>query len=225
MSQPAQPEHKTVAEYRLLAQKVLNGGRAAATNFGDLISRLINLTIAKDSGHVPVISGSGRLVNIQGWNDAGNAVPLTNGCFLRIAYQVYLSDKDDYLRTAKNIYQYQTDQPGKNTWIFRYDYIRKPDDIHPPSHLQIRANLTESVPVKKNSLEHVHFPTERVSIEAILRLLINDFDVPCKCKEVLEDETPLWEAVLRATEAPWQDVAHRSTNPSDKRSDPPIPKR
>ena len=71
-------------------------------------------------------------------------------------------------------------------------------------HLQIRGTLTESdVPVYRDLLEHVHFPTGRISLEGILRLLAEQFSVPCN-----EPET-VWRPMLAEAERTFLEIAHR----------------
>ena len=52
-------------------------------------------------------------------------------------------------------------------------------------------------------LARVHFPTMRVSLEAIIRLLVEDFRVPC------EAPADVWRPVLAASEAAFLAIAHR----------------
>jgi hypothetical protein len=61
-----------------------------------------------------------------------------------------------------------------NDWLFRYDYQRDPvDNRYPSAHLHVRADLKEGAEVlgMENPLERAHFPTGRVSVPAIIRLL------------------------------------------------------
>jgi hypothetical protein len=56
--------------------------------------------------------------------------------------------------------------------------------------LQIRGQLAEH-PIKK-SLEEIRFPLVRVTIESILRLLVNDFDIV--------PNNPNWQQTLKFSE-------------------------
>ena len=106
------------------------------------------------------------------------------------------------LKVEKAGVQYQTDAAG-DQWIFRYDYLRRPPDPHPAAHVQVRGDLTEAVLPAGVPLGRVHFPTMRVSLEAIIRLLADDFRVPCHA------EAELWRPVLAASEAAFVAIAHR----------------
>ena len=70
---------------------------------------------------------------------------------------------------------------------------------YPACHLQLRGTLIET-----GDVERVHFPTHRVSLEAVVRLLIEEFNVPTR--------TPaeFWRPLLAESEAIFLDIAHQS---------------
>ena len=107
------------------------------------------------------------------------------------------------LRVHSASYQYQLDLEGER-WVFRYDYVRVPNDQHPASHLQIRANLAEDgcLPAGK-PLNRIHFPTGRTTIEAVIRLLAEQFHVPCN------KPPEFWRPLLTETEREFERIAHR----------------
>src|SRR3989304_7958274 len=82
------------------------------------------------------------------------------------------------LKVYEASYQSQEDVEGPR-WISRYDYLRTPPDPHPAAHLQVRGTLTENCLPAHSPLERIHFPTHRVSIEAVIRLLADQFGVRC----------------------------------------------
>jgi hypothetical protein len=87
----------------------------------------------------------------------------------------------------------------------RYDYLREPGlDGHPQAHLQVRGGLVETGVLRpSHPLERVHFPTGRVSIEGVIRLLADQFGLPC-------NESPeVWRPVLAEAERMFLDIAHR----------------
>jgi hypothetical protein len=95
-----------------------------------------------------------------------------------------------WLKVEKSLYQYQTDVDGQR-WIVCYDYLRYPAEPHPGMHVQVRGSLTEAVLSEHAMLERIHFPTGRVSLEALIRPLIKQFHVPTNTP------TDIWRPALR----------------------------
>jgi hypothetical protein len=103
------------------------------------------------------------------------------------------------LKVVESSYQYQLDDDGTH-WVVRYDYLRDPQGAHPPGHVQINGTFAARV---DGDMRRIHLPTGRVSLEAILRLLIEDFNVP-------SNEPPeIWRPVLAESEAAFEEIAHR----------------
>jgi len=103
--------------------------------------------------------------------------------------------------------------PNTKNWIFRYDYIRDPtahykDSLpypYPQAHLQINAALSiGDVRLPKGSLEHIHFPTRRMPLEGVIRLLAEEqqFGVPAA------DPPEIWRPLLSAAESEFLAIAH-----------------
>ena len=108
------------------------------------------------------------------------------------------------MKVEASSYQYQMDSVGRE-WIFRYDYAREPAGGHPCSHLQINGELNIDGILKPDKpLGRVHLPTDRVSIESVIRLLILEFGVPSK------GGREYWEPLLRESERAFQAIAHRA---------------
>lgn len=106
-------------------------------------------------------------------------------------------------------FQYQADRNGDH-WIFRYDYLRQPSEPQPSAHLHVRGSLLEPCLSSGSALEDIHFPTQRVSIEAVIRLLIEQFGVhPNKSVEI-------WRPVLAESEAAFLEIAHQSLSGPDR---------
>ena len=125
------------------------------------------------------------------------------GCYLRLSITLYVAPTSEgrRLKVAESSFQYQTDRDGKN-WVFRYDYLRNPPHEYPGAHLQIRGDLSERV-LSQGALEKIHFPTWRISLESVIRLLADQFHVPCN--------TPreLWRPVLAESERAFAEIAHK----------------
>ena len=109
------------------------------------------------------------------------------------------------LKVDSSGFQYQADQDGKR-WIFRYEYERNPPRPHPPTHFHVRGNLMEACLPDGELLEDIHFPVLRISIEAIIRVLVDQFHVPC------QSPRSVWRAMLTESERPFLDIAHRAVS-------------
>lgn len=133
-----------------------------------------------------------------------DVVLLTDGRLLRLSITLFRAPHEGghRMKVEQASYQYQADQTGTR-WIFRYDYRREPQGQHPATHLQVRGNLLEPIPLYRGMLERVHFPTGRVSLEAVIRLLIEQFAVrPNRPPEI-------WRRVLAESERAFEEIAHR----------------
>jgi len=74
------------------------------------------------------------------------------------------------------------DPDAGDAWIFRYDDLRerRAGEPHPPTHLQINRNLNvQGVLPAIRPLSRLHFPTGRMPLEGVIRLLIEEFGVEC----------------------------------------------
>lgn len=226
-------ELQSVSNMRRLADLVYAGGREAPFRFADLVSRLFLSTIAYDRGGAFFVVPSNKekhVYVITGWNSELEPIRLNNGGYLRISMVLSLNDKSDpFLRVRKQMISYEADQDRQADWIFRYDYVRNAEVHYPPSHLQLHGKLhaKDVLPVGKK-LERIHFPTERISIESIIRLLINDFNVevnefPEKERKLMESELTntgkkpsdfdlnleIARMMLRSTERRFHEIKHR----------------
>ena len=130
---------------------------------------------------------------------------MRNGRFLKVAIELFLdSTAGDRLKVQNSTLQYQVDAAG-NRWICRYEYLRSPAHPHPGMHLHVRGNLHEAEALPPGlPLERVHFPTDRVSCEAVIRLLIEQFKIPT------HEAPEIWRPVLAETEAEFAKIAHRA---------------
>jgi hypothetical protein len=185
----------------------LAGGRDSFEAFRELADLLVRLTVLADHGGIRLLYLQGAARSkavIEGWTGA-SLLPLNDGRFLRFSMSLFLAphERTTRLKVETSVMQYQVDEDG-DRWIFRYDYLRHAAEPHPGAHLQIAGALTETsaVPVRK-TLSHVHFPTGRVSLEAVIRLLVEQFGVAT-------NEAPaIWQPVLAETERLFEEHAHR----------------
>jgi hypothetical protein len=117
-----------------------------------------------------------------------------------VAVSMYIATgHNNYLKIRNSSYQYQHDKAGKKR-VFRYDYLRKPSHPHPACHLQIRGDLIH--PITDMPLERIHFPTRRISLETVIRLLVDQFEVPCN------SDADIWRRVLAEGELLFMPIAH-----------------
>ncbi|HEV2999826.1 MAG TPA: hypothetical protein VGW75_03715 [Solirubrobacteraceae bacterium] len=168
-----------------------------------LASRLLALTVAHPSAGLRLHFLERRRDRAVLASVAGPTAPLRllDGRYLRVAVSLRLFDTDEgrRLKVVESSCQYQADEVGK-AWIVRYDYLRSASGAHPPGHLQLNGRLTAVPGVEVGRL---HFPTGRVPLEAVIRLLVEEFGVPTN------EEAELWRPVLAESEAAFQAIAHR----------------
>jgi hypothetical protein len=181
------------------------GGSAAFDAFLDLVSLLLNLTILAPGGAVRLTAGPrGNTAILGGWRGPDDALQLRDGKLLRATMLLYLerTPQGQRLKVEESSYQYQIDPLGKR-WILRYDYLRHAPSPYPGAHLQIRGELVEPGLPPNRPLPRVHFPVGRVSLEAVIRLLADQFEVPT-------NEPPaVWRSALAESERIFLDIAHR----------------
>ena len=186
------------------------GGPRSFDAFRDLVQLLLDLTVLDNGQYVRLVRRTGgqeQAGALGGPTGPTSPVRLRNGWWLRIAVDLYLAPGagGTRLKVRKSSYQYQADRDGRRE-VFRYDYLREPgEDPHPTAHLNVhgRLDVADALPGPAATLARVHFPTDRVSLEAVIRLLAQDFSVPCA------RPAEVWRPVLAASEATFREIAHR----------------
>ena len=145
-------------------------------------------------------------------------LPLRDGRFLKVGIALFITDTDKgrRVKVSDSAYQYQADpDPNTKNWIFRYDYIRDPTARYndsqpypyPQAHLQINAELlVGDIKLPKGSLDHIHFPTRRMPLEGIIRLLAEEQQFSILCA----DPPDIWRPLLSAAEAEFLPIAHEA---------------
>lgn len=196
-----------LGEVRDLTSRYQSGSRDSFQAFRNLADRLLRLTVLDNARGATRLSAGPRANTfvLGGWNGPDDPLPLNDGRYLRLAVGLYLEDTSDAprLKVEHSSYQYQGDQEG-DQWIFRYDFLRNPPDPYPGSHLQVRGTLLEDCLPQGLTLERIHFPTVRISLEAIIRLLVDQFEVPANT------DPEVWRPILAETERAFYGIAHRS---------------
>jgi hypothetical protein len=173
--------------------------------FRELAAFLLALTAMDASGGVRITYHSNDRSRgvLGGWGGPTDPIPLRDGRHLRLSVSVELHETPHgtRLKVMTSSYQYQSDREGDD-WICRYDNLRVPGaDPHPQSHVQINAGFRgQAVPAV--DLRRVHFPTGRMPLEGVIRLLAEQFGVPCA------EDASTWRPVLAETERAFLDIAH-----------------
>ncbi len=138
--------------------------------------------------------------------DVERPVLLNDGRYLRVLVSMKLEDDKDAkltkLRVYNSSFQYQHDA-HEERWILRYDYVRNQTLHHPSSHLQVAADLTHNCLPGHRPFNRVHLPTARISAEAVIRLLADQFDIPCHA------DAGVWRPVLAEAERQFNKICHK----------------
>lgn len=184
--------------------------------FRDLVQLLLTSTILApaDPGVRLYFPGTDRKEGVLGGATGSPLRPmrLTNGYYLRITMSLAIeqTDKGPRLKTRKSSIQYQAEaQPGTDEWLFRYDYLRDQatSGPHPQAHVQIKgsADVPGMLPADRR-LERIHFPTRRMPLEGVIRLLAEErqFAVPTR------EPRDVWRAMLAASESAFIEIAHEA---------------
>jgi hypothetical protein len=181
----------------------LRGDHKSLRAFRDLIQLLLSTTVMDDSYYVRLFEGtSDGTFLLSGPKHPLDPLGLNDGRRLRLTIALLLEphENDRRLRVFESSFQYQT-RLGEE--IFRYDYLRNPKTDHPACHLQVHGRLNEKSVPKAGHLQKVHFPTGRIPLEAVIRLLAEEFQVHCNAPK------QMWRPVLAESERLFSEIAHR----------------
>ncbi len=198
---------------RELTEAFKAGDHESADAFRDLVALFFTLTVGTtDHPRLTYLSGSRDKSALGGMGGLTTPLCLADGRYLKLVINLSLEPAAVVrrLKVFDSSYQYQCDADGKD-WVFRYDYQRNAPNRHPPSHLHVRGDLHSSgVLMDGQTLERVHFAMPRVSIEAVLRLLIEQFNVPTA------EPAEIWRPVLHLSETLFSEIAHQpQSGPSE----------
>lgn len=191
-------------EVRQLTQDFKAGTPGSFQAFRDLTQLLLGITIAEERAHIVLTSGPNK--NRRVLAAPHSAIPLRDGRYLRLSAVLELVDTADgwRMKVMDSSYVYQTDADGEK-WILRYEYLRDPKDQHPGAHVHINAKLSgeDDCCPSHRPLPRIHFPTGRISLEAVIRLLADQFELPCAT------DRSYWRAVLAESERAFLEIAHK----------------
>jgi len=197
-----------LGEVRRLAE----GARTEIGPFRDLLRLLLETTVIDPHQPAPGVyyaRGTRDRADIGGVGryQVLTPLPLRDGRWLKLAISLFVEETKHgrRLKSSQSTFQYQArPEPDTGDWIFRYDYLRDPRGSYPPAHLQINADLRVGAVLPDiRPLARVHFPTDRVPLEGVIRLLAEDFDMPCA------QPAEVWRPVLAEAEKVFKQIAHR----------------
>jgi hypothetical protein len=195
-----------LAQVRELTRTYLSGKPEAFEAARFLLNHLLSVTVKDQRHSVRYSSLAGQKPNTKTLGVRSQPLLLNDGRYLRLMLNLSLDEIKDApakLRVYSASYQYQMDEQA-DRWIFRYDYVRVPQDVHPSSHVQFRAEPIERGCLPDGKIfERLHFPTGRVTLEAVIRCLVEQFDVPC------HEESEIWRPILAESEREFEKIAHR----------------
>jgi hypothetical protein len=195
-----------LAQIRQLTERYKAGSVPDSFNaFKDLVSLLFSHTILDQSQGLCLFKGQHEASRVLGGWAPLKPLLLNNNRYLSLSMTLFReeTDKGPRIKVASSRYQYQLDKDG-DAWVFRYDYARESPNQHPSNHLHIRGKLTENCLAEKQLLEDIHFNTDRVSFESIIRLLIEQFGI------VPNSPQEIWRPMLTESERLFKEIAHKS---------------
>lgn len=148
---------------------------------------------------------------LGGFGDFLEPLPLSDGSFLHLQESLHLvpTEHGDRWKVMQSRFQYQLDdQSMSKRWVFRYDYVRQPEliarELAPMTpHLNINGDSYAG-----HALADIHFPTRRIPLESVLRLLITDFGVPT------HSDAAVWRPMLSEAERSFWEIAHENPPPN-----------
>lgn len=161
-----------------------------ASEFAQRINDLLNRTVADGVRVHALIREDGRFGWVGYRTDArrpypGSGIPLAlprwrPRAFLHVMHTLVLDEEQRNLTVEQSSYGLYLAEDLSGC-VFHYDYIRQPDNVYPPAHLQVEGNspgldeLYERVG-RTGKLGGLHFPVGgrrfRPSLEEIVEFLV-----------------------------------------------------
>ena len=199
-----------VPELKARVRQLTTTYRAAGPDCFEAVRELVflalNLTVLRRPGHIRLAYTQGNPdVRILGAVPGEAPLQLNNGAYLRVSAALMLVDIGDGVRRLKvrdSSFQYQLDPDGEE-WVIRYDFLRNPRAPHPGAHVQIRGTLDEDCLPVGRPLSRIHIPTARIPIEAVIRMLVEQFQIACN------EPATVWRPVFTESETLFHEIAHR----------------
>ena len=189
------------SDVRELTKVYMSGSQEAFQAFRALTDLLLRITVLHPQGHLYLERGPNKKRGTLG--GLHPTLLLNNDRFLRLSIVLELFDTADgtRMKVTKSSFCYQSDFDGKE-WIVRYEYDRNPPHPHPAAHLHLNAAALDDYCPKHRPLSKIHFPTRRMPLEAMIRLLVDQFEVQCNEPE------EVWRPVVTEAEVAFLKIAH-----------------
>lgn len=188
----------------------MRGDGASPYAFCELMNLLLHQTVMVPGSSLDLQQGD-RKNNYILSGRSFEPMALTDKRYLRIYMGLAIHKTKDgpRLKVLNSGFQYQADTNGKE-WIFRYDYERNPVRPHPPTHFHLRGTLVENCLPAGKALDDIHFPATRVSLEAVIRLLIDQFQVRARTSR------SHWRKLLTESEKAFMAIAHKALSGANR---------
>lgn len=163
------------------------GGLTSVLGLRDLLDFLLRLTVMQPGTPAPCLS-----IDFERGpnpNRIKGRVPLNDGNFLVVMFDVTAREAER-LTVWRTKVQYEQG-PGKDDWVWRYDYHGPGDRIKP--HYNRNDVWWDQ---NKGLRVPTHTPCERRSMEHLIRLLVDHqgFRVPCN------EDREVWDPLLKRSE-------------------------
>lgn len=159
--------------------------RRVAQGFADRLNGVLNRAVSDSRLSVTPIAGYPDAFEVVRIVDGDDASLELDGTTARLYVRQVIVVDDARCRMESYVYRLQADESPKS-WLIRWEYTREPsraDYSYPRAHLHVNGSFFDGAPVGR-----LHIPTERLSLELVVRHLITDWDV--------KPRSDSWEAIL-----------------------------
>jgi hypothetical protein len=119
---------------------------------------------------------------------------LNDGRFLHLLFDCRIDQNDKRLSIRSSKIAYQLDVQGHQQ-LFRFDYEKEISNQYPSSHVHVYGKWEVPEIEKERPLSKVHIPVLRSSIEASIRLIVEEFGTTTN-----EPDALVWQEILDTTE-------------------------
>ena len=165
------------------------------------IAELLNSTLTDAPVSITFVRRSARqleaTLSLGGRADIVPAVPLRQKplhLFLAQNVVVIREGKEQFwrLKTLQYSYRIQGGPSLDSDWYFRFEYKAREVErsLHPRHHLHLPLSL--ECGTKRIDLSRIHIPTGRVTMEELIRFLIEELGIKPKARD--------WDSILRRSE-------------------------
>lgn len=137
----------------------------------DHLNGLINTTVSDSRLALLEVAGGSDQKHIVRFQSQRMPLELKPNGFLRFQQLVHRVEDHVEVTQANYMFSHSEDPDDEAAWVFRYEYDRHPKPTKPQSHLHVNAERNGE------SIEHIHFPTSRISVEQLIAHLIMEHGI------------------------------------------------